>query len=130
MENQIFEQRKCLHCGDTFEGRSDKKFCCIQHKNAYNNNIYKEEAKVFKSVDMQLHKNRNVLKIFYNQSLGRDFIEQRPLLQLGFNSKLFTGTRNNDQTGEKLFEVYDFGFVLDEKLKIKIYYQDGGFHKF
>lgn len=125
METQN-EINRCLNCGKDLQGRSDKLYCSIQCKNAFNNSKNKNELELFKTIDKQLHRNRNVLKKFYDLSIEKDFIGIRPLLFAGFDSSKFTGYHQNDTSREKYYIVYDYVFLIDSSLlKIKIYKRNG-----
>ncbi|NQU32410.1 MAG: hypothetical protein HQ521_04180 [Bacteroidetes bacterium] len=130
MENLIHEKSRCLYCSEVLVGRSDKKFCSIEHKNAFSNRQNKEKNGVFRHVDNQLHRNHSVLMKFYELSKGEVPVTQKPLTLLGFNSLFYNGTLNSKTTGEKLFVIYDYGFVINKSLQIKIFYSNGGFHSF
>ena len=59
------KKQLCLHCGDPFSGRADKKFCsesCRSTHFYYHNQ--KKEDSLFKKIDKQLKGNRRILKGF------------------------------------------------------------------
>lgn len=125
----LFEnQRFCLYCKSILKGRSDKKYCNLKCKNSYNNPIYRERQKIFKLEEKKLHKNRAALKMFYELSQDEKFIQIRPLFQEGFDPKYYIGTLRLNDTGETIYLVYDYAFLYDEELEIKIFYNEGGFY--
>jgi hypothetical protein len=128
MDNQVNNVGHCLHCGGILEGRSDKKFCSIRHKNAHHNIQNRQKNVPYKMVDKQLHLNHKVLQKYYELSQGEIYLDEKPLILAGFDSRYFVGILNNQATGEKLHAVYNFGFVMNSSNQIKIYYKDGGFH--
>lgn len=126
----LFEnQRRCMYCKSILKGRSDKKFCNIECKNAYNNPIYRERQKIFKPVEKELHKNHAALEMFYELSHGEKFIQIRPLFQQGFDPRFYIGTMKLSAAGEFVYLVYNYSFLYDQKLGIKIFYHEGGFSK-
>ena len=62
MENTpSLNEKTCLYCGETFQGRSDKKFCDAQCRNSYNNKVNRlHELKIIE-VNKILRKNRSIL---------------------------------------------------------------------
>lgn len=99
----------CLSCKETFEGRSDKKFCDVHCKSAYHYKVAKKnENNFFKLVDNQLKTNRKILKN-YNKA-GKAFVRADKLIEEGFNPKIFTHYWKNNK-GEVYLFVYEFGFL-------------------
>jgi hypothetical protein len=128
MEEQFENQRFCLYNKVILKGRSDKKFCNLKCKNAYNNPIYREQQKVFIEDEKRLHKNRAVLKKFYEFSNGEEFIQIRPLYQQGFDPRFYTGTLDSKNAEGNVYIIYDYAFLFDQKQGIIIFYDKGGFH--
>ena len=128
MEKPAENQKRC-QCNDLIlKGRSDKKFCNTKCKNDYHNLINRKQELIFKHDKSNLQKNYKALKMYYEHSKGKDFIQIRPLLQEGFDPRFYIGTMILKNTGETVYLVYDYAFFYDQKLGIKIFYQDGGFH--
>jgi len=128
MEDLFKEHKRCLNDLILIKGRSDKKFCGPKCKSAFNNAIYRERHKVFYGVDKTLHKNYTILKMFYEKSRGEIFIPIKELYQQGFNPHIFTGIMISKNAEEKLYILYDYGYVRDRDQSIKILFKDGGFH--
>ncbi len=99
----------CLHCHETFEGRSDKKYCSPYCKSAYHYQQNKiKDAALFVKIDRQLRLNRRLLKI-YNKA-GKATIRKETLLSDGFNPKYFTHYWKN-QNGNIYLFCYEYGFM-------------------
>mgnify|MGYP007017147467 CR=1 FL=1 len=77
--------KRCLNCGDSFVGRSGKKFCCDLCRNAYNNKI-----KNIININKILRKNRMILKQFNPE--GKTTIRTEYLRKMGFDFKYHTHT--------------------------------------
>lgn len=54
--------KKCLECGDTLIGRSDKKFCSDACRNTFNNKSNSENNLFIRNVNNALKKNRKILE--------------------------------------------------------------------
>ncbi len=102
-------QQECLHCGKQLEGRTDKKYCNLHCKSAYQYQKSKENPERFyDKVDNQLRLNRKVLKE-YNKG-GKVTVRTEVLLKLGFNQNFFTHYWKN-QKGDVYLFVYEYGFL-------------------
>jgi ABC-type polysaccharide/polyol phosphate transport system ATPase subunit len=102
------EERSCLNCNAPIEGRAGKKYCDNYCKSNFNyvKNKSKENS-FFKDVDLQLKKNRRLLKGF--NSAGKSTIREEKLLAAGFNPHFFTHYWKNRKGDVYLF-CYEFGF--------------------
>jgi hypothetical protein len=127
----LFEnQQLCKFDKSILKGRSDKLFCNLKCKNAYNNLINRNREKIFKPYGKKLHKNYKALRMFYEFSQDEVFIQIRPLFQQGFDPCFYIGTLKLNDTGEIIYLVYDYAFLYDKELGIKIFYNEGGFYNF
>ena len=101
-------QNKCLECGMEMTGRMDKKFCDHYCKsNFHYRRSRQEEASIYKKIDIQLKKNRKILKK-YNRG-GRSIVNEILLNELGFDPHFFTHYWNNNK-GEVYLFCYEHGF--------------------
>lgn len=102
-------KKDCLECGDTFIGRSDKKFCSDSCRNSYNNRLNSDENNFIRNTNNILRKNRRIIKEFIptgkSTSVGRD-----KLLQKGFNFNLHTEIVIT-KAGKKYFFCYEYGYL-------------------
>ena len=56
------EKRKCLECGDPFDGRQDKKFCSDQCRTTHFNKQNTDQNKFMRNINNILRKNRRILE--------------------------------------------------------------------
>lgn len=98
----------CLNCQEILVGRVGKKYCDSYCKSNYfyEQNKMKKHS-FFKTVDVQLKKNRRLLKEF-NKS-GKSTIREEKLLEAGFNPNFFTHYWKNKKGDVYLF-CYEYGF--------------------
>jgi len=102
-------KKKCLDCGEPFDGRIDKLYCSPYCKSSfhYKKNQDKEES-LYSKIDKQLKLNRRLLKHF-NRS-GKSTIIAEKLIEAGFNPNYFTHYWKN-RTGKVYLFCYDVGFL-------------------
>ena len=129
MEDLIDNQSRCLGCHSILHGRSDKKFCHLECKNAWHNEKNREHNLKFKSVDMDLHRNRKILELYFPISHGEKYIPILPLNMQGFNPNCFNGIVTSSNSGETYYLIYDYAFRHDPSMGIKIIQYNGGIHK-
>ncbi|MEM9000608.1 MAG: hypothetical protein AAGB24_10120 [Bacteroidota bacterium] len=102
-------QKHCLHCNRELVGRTDKKYCNLHCKSAYQyQKAKKEPERFYNKVDNQIRLNRRLLKQ-YNKA-GKSIVRAQVLLDLGFNPKFFTHYWKN-QKGDVYLFVYEYGFL-------------------
>ncbi len=102
-------RQECLYCNNKLVGRTDKKYCNLHCKSAYQYKRSKQEPERFyNKVDNQLKLNRKLLKEF-NKG-GKVTVRSSVLLELGFDPKFFTHYWKN-QKGEVYLFVYEYGFL-------------------
>ena len=99
----------CLNCDLETEGRKGKKFCSDYCKSNYNYEKNKEkENTFFKKVDLQLKRNRKLLRA-YNKG-GKSTVRTEKLLSAGFDPKYFTHYWKT-QKGDVYLFCYEYGFL-------------------
>ena len=102
-------QNECLYCGKQLVGRTDKKYCNLHCKSAYQYQKAKENPERFyNKVDNQLRLNRKILK-GYNKG-GKVTVRAEVLMKLGFDPNFFTHYWKN-QKGDVYLFVYEYGFL-------------------
>ncbi len=104
---------KCIECGCKLVGRSDKKFCDSNCRNAYHNEKSRPIINQVRKINRSLATNRSILE---NLALeGVDQVALKILRTLGFNENLITA-RYKDEKGEEILCIYDqvFRLNLDE----------------
>lgn len=100
-------ERKCLDCGDTLRGRSDKKFCSDQCRNNYNNKLNRDSNNFVRNVHGLLRKNRRILSDLVAE--GKTVIHKDALYALGYNFSFFTHIVESKE-GTKFQYCFDYGF--------------------
>lgn len=101
--------KTCPACKEKFEGRSNKVFCSLYCKSAYNYEKDKNKPPTrFKIVDKQLKLNRKLLAK-YNKA-GKATIRQEILIKEGFDPKTITNWWKNKKGDTYLF-CYEYGFL-------------------
>ena len=82
-------QHECLYCGKQLMGRTDKKYCNLHCKSAYQyQKAQNEPERFYNRVDNQLRLNRKILKQ-YNKG-GKVTVRAGVLWDLGFDPNFFT----------------------------------------
>lgn len=115
MTNQ--RKRVCLSCKKELQGRSDKMFCDVHCKSAYQYQQSKlKEPRFYNKVDNQLKLNRRILK-YYNKA-GKVTVRSSVLLEQGFDPTFFTHYWKN-QKGDVYLFVYEFGFLKRKENNLK-----------
>ncbi|AUS06831.1 hypothetical protein [Pseudotamlana carrageenivorans] len=110
--------KNCLYCNEALSGRTDKKFCDVQCKSAYQYQQSKlQPERFYNKVDNQLKLNRKILKEF-NKG-GKVTLRAELLMDQGFNPNFFTHYWKNHK-GEVYLFVYEYGFLkIKENNKTK-----------
>lgn len=107
------ETKKCLQCGEPFQGRSDKRFCDDYCRNAYNNALRKETNKRVRTINSILKKNRDVLEEIMEGKEDTVKTTQEKLLHAGFQFKYFTHLYTTKK-GKVYHYCYDYGYLALE----------------
>lgn len=105
----------CLNCGEVIKGRSDKKFCDDQCRNAYNNQIRKDVNNVMRNTHNTLRKNYRILQKLNPN--GKQITTQQQLAQSGFNFRYFT-SQYTTKTGNQYNYIYDLGYIIHDDGKV------------
>ena len=102
-------QQHCKHCNKELQGRTDKKYCNLHCKSAFQYQLAKEQPeRFFNIVDNQLKLNRKILKEF-NRG-GKVTVRAELINEMGFDANFFTHYWKN-QKGEVYLFVYEYGFL-------------------
>lgn len=105
--------KSCPNCQEPIIGRSDKIFCDGYCKSSFHYKLKQgTEQSLFETIDKQLKKNRQLLKLF--NKAGKAIVRKEDLLVEGFNPKYFTHFWKNGQGDVYLF-CYEFGFLAKEE---------------
>ncbi|MDA3879752.1 MAG: DUF2116 family Zn-ribbon domain-containing protein [Prolixibacteraceae bacterium] len=115
-------QRQCPVCGDSINGRVDKKFCSDQCRNSFNNKRYSTQNDLVQKVNRVLKKNYSILLALNTK--GKTKVNRSKLLQEGFDFTYYTSTYKT-QKGDIYKLLYDQGYLaLSEKLFLLIKWGD------
>lgn len=102
------ENRKCLECGDSVYGRSDKKFCGDHCRNIYNNKLDVDTKNLIRNTNNRLRKNYKVLSELNKQ--GKTKVTRLRLYDRNFDFNFFTSTYTT-KAGKIYYYVYDQGYL-------------------
>ena len=102
-------EKACMECGDSFRGRSDKKFCCDQCRNTYNNRCTQESNGFIRGINHILRKNRKILEELIPGDVVK--VNKRKLYERGFNFE-FTTSTITAKDGRMYSFCYEFGYVM------------------
>lgn len=103
-------EKKCLDCGITIRGRTDKKFCSDQCRNSYNNRLNRDSNNYVRNVHGVLRKNRRILGDLYDE--GRLRIHKDALFAMGYNFSFFTHMVETTD-GHEYHYCFEYGYRDD-----------------
>lgn len=98
----------CLECGDSFKGRTDKKFCSDFCRNCFNNKIKTATSEYYRTVNITLRKNYKILEGLVPEETAK--ASKAKLLQKGFNFSFFTNVYTTKK-GTKYYYCYEYGYL-------------------
>lgn len=98
----------CLECGESFVGRSDKKFCGSQCRSAFNNRLNRERNSFIRGINQILRRNRQILEELNPK--GKSTTSKRLLLEKGFRFSYFTNEYKT-KAGKVYYFCYDQGYL-------------------
>lgn len=110
-------KRNCLLCNESFVGRSDKKFCSDQCRNAFNNQNKKDHDQFIIDVNKTLRKNRMILQRL--GPVGKSTVRKEVLDKMGFDFQFFTHTYTTKNNNTYKF-CYEDGYLEIDDDKILI----------
>lgn len=103
----------CLECDEKIVGRSDKKFCSDDCRNAYNNKLNKDSTNLMRNINNRLRKNYRILSA-YPFVDGKAKSTKTKLFAEGFDFDYFTQLKVYKNGSEYRF-VYGIGYkFLDD----------------
>ena len=108
--------KACPECGDSFQGRTDKKFCSDQCRSAFNNQMKKGSRDYVRRVNYILRKNHRILGELLQG--GHDQIAIETLKARGFDFNHFTSLYPSGNGVS--YYCYEHGFARDKKEPIII----------
>lgn len=105
-------KRVCPVCNSEFDGRIDKKFCCDQCRNTYNNRLNQDSTNFSRQINRILKNNRRILSELYQKNLRK--VHKDKLISSGFNFDYLTNIYKT-KTGKVYYFCYDLGYILNEE---------------
>ena len=111
-------KKACAACGNPIQGRSDKRFCSVACKNAYNNNARKRTRTEVQEIIDYLLRNREILATLMGENTKETF-DRLLLTRAGFRWEYFTGIYLNKE--QKTYHlVFDFAWMgfSDQKVLV------------
>lgn len=100
--------KSCLECGEKVIGRADKKFCCDQCRNAYNNHLNKPSKNLIRNINNRLKRNYRILEEFRPEAKTK--ISKSRLINRGFDFDYLTNIYHTKK-GTVYYFVYDLGYL-------------------
>lgn len=106
------ETKTCLCCSHVIKGRSDKKFCDDNCRNAYNNQLKAKTnySSYIRNINNALYKNRKILEDLLPIQEEMAKTTKDKLLQKGFLFKYHTHSYTNKK-GNVYYFCYDYGYL-------------------
>ncbi len=101
-------ERHCIDCGESINGRADKKYCSDQCRNSHNNRLNSDNNNFMRNVNNILRKNRRILADL--TPTGKVTISREKVLDLGFNFGHFTHIYTT-QKSTTYFFCYEYGYL-------------------
>lgn len=100
--------KTCLKCGDSFRGRSDKKFCSDSCRSGHFYDAHSKNNEIIRNINSYLKKNYEILNALNTGT--QSVISKQKLIIKGFNFKYYTQTKHN-RNGLTYYFLYDQGYA-------------------
>jgi hypothetical protein len=111
----------CRYCSKPIRaGRSDKKYCNQGCKDAYTNQIKKQEREEISRVEGILKRNRRTLKKLFQPDKPEVLVSRESIVKEGFEFDYHTHHLVTKTKGNEFLFCYDYGYREVEKDKYKI----------
>ena len=101
--------KTCLECGESLQGRVDKKFCSDQCRSSFHNRTDSQNREYIRRVNYILRKNRRILTQLRDQGVRQIRVEA--LRVKGYDFNYFTSLYSSAH-GVNFF-CYEHGFIQD-----------------
>ena len=111
-------QQFCLHCNHNIRGRTDKKFCNDNCRNAYHNKNNHTENILIRHIKAILVRNRKIL----SETIGDKSVctvNRSLLISKGFQFEFMTQMHSNKQ-GSFTYFCYDYRYKIANDSSIQI----------
>ena len=100
------DRPSCLECGNEFHGRSDKRFCSIGCKNAYNNRRAKSLREYRNSIMKSISRNYEILEMLLREKISTISLDE--IGRLGFELECVTGHRAGKHNEYACYDIRYF----------------------
>ena len=111
-------------CEQQFYGRNNQDYVYTFHKDFIHTQKKINQNKEMKPVNDMTKTNQRLLKEFYPQSRGEEWIKFSPLLRRGFDSDGLTGLSKNNINGRDIMEVHNYSYSLSDDNRYMIIYKN------
>lgn len=111
--------RYCRWCNEVLRGRSDKKFCDINCRNSFHNQLGQAAFQLVKTINFALKKNRNILADLYQLATHNAVLPKEVLTYRGFQFQYHTEVLGLNKP-EPVFLCYDYGYQLLPNEQVRI----------
>ncbi len=102
-------ETKCLECGDTIVyGRMDKKFCCLECKNAYHNRTRHAEDRIKSRVYSKIKTNYAVLA--WMLAGNRTYVKLDELAMMGFDPAFYPTCEQ--EKSHRIYTCFDISYRM------------------
>lgn len=105
------EKRVCLECGESFNGRVDKKFCSDLCRNSHNNKLNSDSTNYVRNITNILRKNRRIINELLPGETAK--ASQQKLIDKGFNFNYHTNITTTKE-GKNYIFCYEYGYLAIE----------------
>lgn len=123
------ETRVCLECGSKVRGRTDKKFCNDQCRNAYHNRLKNDKAFAVKKINHILRRNRQIMLHLIPEEKGKTTLLRDKLIAEGFNFNYHTHIYTTKKGHSYIF-CYEYGYLpLENDLIMLVKREEDGGRK-
>lgn len=101
--------KACIECGQTFYGRSDKKFCDDYCRNLHNNKLNSDTINYMRNINNTLRRNRHILAQLLASATVKT-VSRRALSDAGFSFLHYTSVYVK-KSGVTIFHCYDYQYL-------------------
>lgn len=115
-------KKRCFVCGESFRGRSDKKFCSAYCRSSYHNRIYAREDREMRRINNILRRNRRLL--LAHLSKQQPVADLLQLVEEGFRPDYCTGYTLTD-TGQVQHRCYEVCYEIDDARQMILLSESG-----
>jgi hypothetical protein len=101
------EKKRCQECEEPLIGRADKKFCCDQCRNAFNNRHNADANNMVRNINNALRRNRRIIDRLIGS--GKEQVRRERLLSQGFSFSFYT--HQTERSGNVYRYCYEVGYA-------------------